>query len=114
MSRVEASSLSIDLPMGRAERFPALAAELVRLNVDVIVTRGTPSALAAWNTTKTFPSRPAGANYKFWHDIKHLVAGGEALRACRSTIRRSRPWCSRGHPATCQVKNSQSGGETPS
>src|SRR5262249_35114112 len=32
---------------GRAERFPALAAELVRLNVDVIVTRGTPSALAA-------------------------------------------------------------------
>jgi len=40
---------------GRAERFPALAAELVRLNVDVIVTRGTPSALAAQNATRTIP-----------------------------------------------------------
>ena len=40
---------------GRAESFPALAADLVRLNVDVIVTRGTPSALAAWNATKTIP-----------------------------------------------------------
>jgi putative tryptophan/tyrosine transport system substrate-binding protein len=40
---------------GRAEGFPALAAELVRLNVDVIVTRGTPSALAARNATRTIP-----------------------------------------------------------
>src|SRR6516165_1182495 len=40
---------------GRAERFPTLAAELVRLNVDVIVTRGTPSALAARNATRTTP-----------------------------------------------------------
>ena len=40
---------------GRAEKFPALAAELVRLNVDVIVTRGTPSALAARNATRTIP-----------------------------------------------------------
>src|SRR5262249_14496941 len=40
---------------GRAERFPALAAELVRLNVDVIVTRGTPSAVAARNATRTIP-----------------------------------------------------------
>jgi putative tryptophan/tyrosine transport system substrate-binding protein len=39
----------------RAERFPALAAELVRLNVDVIVTRGTPSAPAARNATRTIP-----------------------------------------------------------
>jgi ABC-type uncharacterized transport system substrate-binding protein len=40
---------------GRAERFPALAADLVRLNVDLIVTRGTPSALAARNATRTIP-----------------------------------------------------------
>ena len=40
---------------GRAESFAALAAELVRLNVDLIVTRGTPSALAARNATKTIP-----------------------------------------------------------
>jgi len=40
---------------GRAENFPALAAELVGLNVDAIVTRGTPSALAARNATRTIP-----------------------------------------------------------
>src|SRR5262245_44626048 len=32
---------------GRTERFQDLASELVRLDVDVIVTRGTPAALAA-------------------------------------------------------------------
>jgi putative ABC transport system substrate-binding protein len=32
---------------GRPERFPDLAAELVRLKVDLIVTRGTPAVLAA-------------------------------------------------------------------
>src|SRR5215470_17012294 len=32
---------------GQFERFPALVAELVRLKVEVIVTQGTPAALAA-------------------------------------------------------------------
>jgi putative tryptophan/tyrosine transport system substrate-binding protein len=40
---------------GRAERFPALASELVRLKVDLIVTRGTPAAKAAKSTTGTIP-----------------------------------------------------------
>jgi len=40
---------------GRAERFPDLAAELVGLRVDVIVTRGTPAARAAKNATPTIP-----------------------------------------------------------
>jgi putative tryptophan/tyrosine transport system substrate-binding protein len=40
---------------GRSERFTDLAAELVRLNVDLIVTRGTPATLAAKNATKTIP-----------------------------------------------------------
>jgi putative ABC transport system substrate-binding protein len=40
---------------GHDERFPALATELVRLKVDVIVTRGTPAALAARNATRTIP-----------------------------------------------------------
>ncbi len=40
---------------GRAERFPDLASELVRLKVDVIVTRGTPAALAAKHATGTIP-----------------------------------------------------------
>ena len=40
---------------GRAERFPALATELVRLQADVIVTRGTPAARAAKSSTETIP-----------------------------------------------------------
>jgi putative ABC transport system substrate-binding protein len=40
---------------GRAERFPDLASELVRLKVDLIVTRGTPAARAAKNATETIP-----------------------------------------------------------
>jgi putative ABC transport system substrate-binding protein len=41
---------------GRAERFPDLASELVRANVDLIVTRGTPAARAAKNATQTIPT----------------------------------------------------------
>ena len=40
---------------GKAERLPALAAELVRLKVDIIVTSGTPGGLAAKNATSTIP-----------------------------------------------------------
>jgi putative tryptophan/tyrosine transport system substrate-binding protein len=40
---------------GRAERFPDLAAELVRLQVDLIVTRGTPATRAAKNATESIP-----------------------------------------------------------
>jgi putative ABC transport system substrate-binding protein len=40
---------------GRAERFPDLASELVRLKVDLMVTRGTPAARAAKNATETIP-----------------------------------------------------------
>jgi putative ABC transport system substrate-binding protein len=40
---------------GQAARFPALAAELVRLKVDLIVTRGTPAALAAKEATSAIP-----------------------------------------------------------
>jgi putative tryptophan/tyrosine transport system substrate-binding protein len=40
---------------GDGRRFPALAAELVRLGVDLIVTRGTPAARAAKDATETIP-----------------------------------------------------------
>ena len=40
---------------GRAGRFPDLATELVRRDVDLIITRGTPAALAAKNVTATIP-----------------------------------------------------------
>ena len=40
---------------GHDERFPSLTVELVRLKVDLILTRGTPAALAAKNATATIP-----------------------------------------------------------
>jgi putative ABC transport system substrate-binding protein len=52
---------------GNSDRLPALAAELVRLKVDVIVTAATPSALAAKQATTIIPivmasqSDPVGA-----------------------------------------------------
>ncbi len=40
---------------GRVDRYPQLAAELVGLKVDVILTRGTPAALAAKKATASIP-----------------------------------------------------------
>ena len=40
---------------GHGERYPQLAGELVRLKVDLILTRGTPAALAAKNATGSIP-----------------------------------------------------------
>jgi putative tryptophan/tyrosine transport system substrate-binding protein len=40
---------------GKLERLPVLAAELVRVGVDVIVTRQTPPTLAAKHATRTIP-----------------------------------------------------------
>ena len=40
---------------GKAERFPELAAELVRLRVDCIIVPTTPAALAAKHATQTIP-----------------------------------------------------------
>src|SRR5262249_44667986 len=54
---VEGQNLVLDYRSadGRTERFPQLAAELLRLNVDVIVTRGTLAVMAAKNATGTVP-----------------------------------------------------------
>jgi putative ABC transport system substrate-binding protein len=54
---VEGQNILIDYRSGegRLGRFPELAAEMVRRNVDVIVTRGTPAALAAKSATATIP-----------------------------------------------------------
>ena len=46
---------------GHQDKFPELATELVRLNVDVILTTGTPAALAVKRATATIPVVIAGA-----------------------------------------------------
>ena len=48
-------SMEVRSPEGRLERLPELAAELVRLNVDVIVTLGGVATRAAKNATATIP-----------------------------------------------------------
>ena len=40
---------------GNARRFPGLLSELIGLKIDLLVTRGTPAALAAKNLTSTIP-----------------------------------------------------------
>jgi ABC-type uncharacterized transport system substrate-binding protein len=54
---VEGRTIAIEWKWGhdRVERLPELAAELVGLNVDVIVTGGTPAAKALKNATRTIP-----------------------------------------------------------
>jgi putative ABC transport system substrate-binding protein len=54
---IEGRNIFIDYRFaeGRFERLPGLAAELVRLNVDVIAATTTPAAVAARNATGTIP-----------------------------------------------------------
>jgi putative ABC transport system substrate-binding protein len=60
-------------PDGRNESFTELASELVRLEVDVIVTRGTPAALAAKAASATIPVVMAAAG-----DPQAIIRGGSA------------------------------------
>jgi len=54
---IEAKNITIEFRWaeGQYDRLPALAAELVRLNPDVIITHGTPGTLALKRATSTIP-----------------------------------------------------------
>ena len=57
LNYVEGQTISINYLSadGRGDRFPALAAECLRLKADIIVVTTTPAALAAKNATRTVP-----------------------------------------------------------
>jgi putative ABC transport system substrate-binding protein len=77
---------------GRDERFPALAGELVRLKVDLILTRGTPAALAAKRATGSIPvvmaasGDPVGSRI-----VTSLARPGENITGLSSGITESFP-----------------------
>jgi len=91
---------------GRPERFRDLARELVRLEVDVIVTRGSPAALSAKHVTRTIPivmassgdpaaegivrrlSRPE-ANVTGFHTLAPPRLGAERLRLLKEVVPRA-------------------------
>jgi putative ABC transport system substrate-binding protein len=77
---------------GRQERFPELAMELVRLKVDLIVTTGTPAALAAKNAAGTIPVVIAGV--------------GGAQRLQRRNIRETGRAAERAGSETCRNRGS--------
>jgi len=101
---VEGKNIAIEIRYAenKLERLPALADELVRLKVDVIVTAGTPATLAAKNATKTIPivffgvgdpvptgvvdslSRPGG-NITGLTEIPEVLAG-KRLELLKETI----------------------------
>jgi putative ABC transport system substrate-binding protein len=60
---IEGQNIAIEYRYAEAklDRLPALAAELVRLKVDIIVTGGDPPVRAARNATKTIPIVMMGA-----------------------------------------------------
>ena len=63
LGRIENRTVAIEYRWaeGRDERFAEIAAEFIRLKVDVIVTYGTPSAIAAKKATVAIPIVIAGA-----------------------------------------------------
>ena len=87
---------------GKPDRFPALAEELVRLKVDVLVTSSTPGALALKNATRTIPivftsvadpvaaglvdsiARPGG-NITGFTEISEVLAG-KRLELLKETV----------------------------
>jgi putative ABC transport system substrate-binding protein len=77
---------------GRDNRFPALVDDLVRLKVDVIVTRGTPAALAAKRATGSIPvvmaasGDPVGS-----HIVTSLARPGANVTGLSSGITESFP-----------------------
>ena len=79
---------------GKLDRLPALADELVRLKVDVIIAPNTPAAVAAKNATKTIPV--------VFIDVTDPIAAGliDSLPARRKRHRVYNHWVGVGRQTT--------------
>ena len=73
---------------GKSDRLPDLAADLVRLNVDIIVTTITPDALAAKNATRVIPIVMAAAGEPVASGLVESLArpGGNVTGLSQMTI----------------------------
>jgi putative ABC transport system substrate-binding protein len=62
---IEGQNIAIEFRYaeGKSDRLPELAAELVRLKVDIILVAGEPAVRAAMNATKTIPIVLVGAGF---------------------------------------------------
>src|SRR4029453_637951 len=83
---VQGKNIAIELRWaeGNYDRLPTLVADLVRLKVDVIVTHGTPGALAAKQATTTIPIVVAAVADPFASGIvSSLARPGESLQFAR-------------------------------
>ena len=84
---------------GHDDRYPELAAELVELKVDVILTRGTPAALAAKNATGTIPVVITGVGDPVGQGIiVSLAHPGGNITGLSATVTEIIPEASRAAP----------------
>ena len=83
-----------------ADRFPVLAAELVNLKADLIMTRGTPAALAARRATRTIPVVMAAIRHGGQTGVVASIAHpGGNITGLSSFIRMSCPSANRITPS---------------
>src|SRR5262245_22496654 len=71
---------------GRLERLPDLAAEVIRLKVDIILALGTPSARAAKQATTTIPIIMTGGDPVRAGIVASLAHPAEMLRVCQTLL----------------------------
>ncbi len=83
---IEGKNITIEYRFAeqKTERLPELAAELVRLKVDLIVVAGTPSALAAKKATTTIPIVMANAGDPVGAGL--VASLGAAGRQCHRAL----------------------------
>lgn len=105
---IESRTISIDFRWaeGKYDRLPTLAAELVRLNVDVIVTHAAAGALAAKQATSTIPivitavADMLGLGLVFLepHDDSTRIGAGDLV-----LVGQAMAWAPRAWPAEIDV-----------